>query len=136
MDADVPVWLYGHSRGTVAAAAQTINLGPEIVNGTILSASIAAGKRFDTYVPKMELERISVPVLVMSAANDKCEEWTPKGAAEIIKAKLVNSPSVRVVYPEGARDFGDKCKAESAHSYYGIQDEVTDIVAEFIKANI
>jgi alpha-beta hydrolase superfamily lysophospholipase len=134
-DADVPVWLYGHSRGTVAAAAQTINLGPERVNGVILSASIAAGKRFDTYVPEMELERIRVPVLVMSAANDKCEEWTPKEAAEIIKAKLANSPNVRLVYPEGARDFGDKCKAESAHSYYGIQDKVTDLVAEFIKAN-
>ena len=135
-DAVVPVWLYGHSRGTIAAAAQTINLGPDLVDGTILSASVAAGKRFDTYVPEMELERIEVPVLVMSAANDGCDEWTPKAAAEIIKSKLVKARSVKLVYPEGARDFGDRCKAESAHSYYGIQDEVTRLVSQFIKENI
>lgn len=135
-DADVPVWLYGHSRGTVAAAAQTINLGKNVVNGLVLSASIAAGKRSDTYVPEMPLHEIAVPVLVMSAENDRCEEWTPKAAAEVIAAKLSNSPNVSLVYPEGARDFGDVCKAESAHSYYGIQDKVTDIVARFINENI
>jgi len=135
-DADVPVWLYGHSRGTVAAAAQTINLGPELVDGAILSASIAAGKPVDTYVPDMPLDRIKVPVLVMSAANDACNEWTPKAAAKIIAEKLVNSPRVSLIYPEGAKDFGDRCKAESAHSYYGIQDKVTGLVSEFIKANL
>lgn len=134
-DADVPVWLYGHSRGTVAAAAQTINLGENVVNGLVLSASIAAGKRVDTYVPEIPLHKIAVPVLVMSAENDRCEEWSPKSAAEIIAAKLSNSPNVSLVYPEGARDFGDICKVESAHSYYGIQDKVTDIVANFIAAN-
>lgn len=134
-DADVPVWLYGHSRGTVAAAAQTINLGKNVVNGVILSASIAAGKRVDTYVPEMPLHKIAVPVLVMSAENDLCEEYTPKSAAEIIAAKLSNSPKVSLVYPEGARDFGDICKDESAHSYYGIEDKVTAIVANFIAAN-
>ena len=134
-DADVPVWLYGHSRGTVAAAAQTINLGKDVVNGVILSASVAAGKRVDTYVPEMPLHEIAVPVLVMSADNDRCDEWTPKSAAAIIAAKLSSSPKVTLVYPEGARDFGDKCKAESAHSYYGIQEKVTDIVASFIHEN-
>jgi alpha/beta superfamily hydrolase len=135
-DADVPVWLYGHSRGTVAAASQAINLGPKTVNGVILSASIAAGKRFDTYVVDMELQKIEVPVLVMSAANDRCDEWTPKSAAAVVKSKLVNSPNAELVYPEGARDFGDKCKAESAHSYHGIQDDVTEIVSGFVKKNI
>jgi len=134
-DADVPVWLYGHSRGTVAAAAQTINLGKNVVNGVILSASIAAGTRHDSYVTEMPLHKIAVPVLVMSAENDRCEEWAPKSAAEVIAAKLSNSPNVSLVYPEGARDFGDICKAESAHSYYGIEDKVTDIVANFIDVN-
>lgn len=134
-DADVPVWLYGHSRGTVAAAAQTINLGKNMVNGLVLSASIAAGRRFDTYVPEMPLHEIAVPVLVMSAENDRCDEWTPKSAAGVIAAKLSNSPNVFLVYPKGARDFGDRCKAESAHSYYGIQDKVTDIVSKFIAEN-
>ena len=135
-DADVPVWLYGHSRGTVAAAAQAINLGPTVVSGVVLSASIAAGRRTDTYVTEMPLEKITVPVLVMSAANDRCDEWTPKAAASVVAEKLVNSPQVSLIYPEGARDVGDVCKALSAHSYWGIQDKVTNSVSDFIKKNL
>lgn len=135
-DADVPVWLYGHSRGTVAAAAQAINLGPTVVSGVVLSASIAAGRRMDTYVTEMPLEQITVPVLVMSAANDRCDEWTPKAAASVVAEKLVNSPQVSLIYPEGARDAGDVCKALSAHSYWGIQDKVTNSVSDFINKNL
>lgn len=135
-DADVPVWLIGHSRGTIGATAQTINLGNNKVNGLIISAGITAGKPVDTYIPDMQLENIQVPVLVMYAANDKCDEYTPISDAQVIADKLVNAPRVSVIYPEGARKGGHPCRSESAHSYLGIREKVISQVAEFIKANL
>lgn len=138
-DADVPVWLYGHSRGTVAAAGQTINLGKDVIQGAVLSGSIAAGRQYDTYVEDMPLDRVKVPVLVMSADNDRCVDWTPKESAVVIGKRLVNSPNVKVHYHEGA-DYhvnpDKECRTGSAHSYNGIEEKVTDFVAAFIKVNI
>ena len=136
-DADVPVWLYGHSRGTIAAASQTINLGKENVQGVVLSGSIGGGPNHNTYVRDMPLENINVPALVMSADNDLCD-WTPKEDAVVIGKKLVNSPNVKVKYHKGADPHKhDKvCRSGSAHSYNGIEHKVTDHIVAFIKENI
>ncbi|MET0012632.1 MAG: hypothetical protein ABW088_03155 [Sedimenticola sp.] len=138
-DADVPVWLLGHSRGTVAAASQTINLGKDVVQGVVLSASIAAGRPVDTYVPDMPLDRVYVPALVMSAENDLCDEWTPKEAAKIIGEKLVNSPNAKVHYFKGASHHPRPqvvCKTNSAHSYGSAEYKAADLISGFIKENI
>lgn len=61
-----PAWLVGTSRGTVSAAAAAIAMRDEaLIDGVVLTSSVTSLRRGAGAVPTQDLDRISVPVLVM-----------------------------------------------------------------------
>ena len=81
------------------------------------------------------LDKIKVPTLIISHQNDKCDVTPASGALEV-KAALTNSAKVKIGYFTGGKgESGEPCSPLSASGFYGIEDEVISVIAEFIKAN-
>ena len=131
--ANVPVWLVGTSRGTESAVHIAIH-SKQQPHGLVLSSSISEPNSKGTAVTEMELAKIAVPTLIVAHKQDACSITPPEGA-EKIKAALVNSKKVEVVYFDGGRTKGNPCKAKSHHGYLGIEETVVQRIAEFINNN-
>lgn len=132
----LPVWLIGVSRGTQSAAYVAIH-GNEGIGGLVLASSMAKLKVTDKSMalPSMNLDRITVPTLVIAHKRDGCQFTTPKGAEEIKKG-LTSAARVDVRYFEGGRAVGkDPCKPRTYHTFFGIEDEVAAAIAAFVEAN-
>ena len=138
---NLPVWVVGTSMGTFSAANAAIRLGPE-VSGLVLASSITRSpKKWDIYVghPEgvidMDLFKITVPTLIVAHKEDECDLTLPADA-EKLKSVLAAAAKVEVKYFAGAKMPAAKpCKAQSAHGYYGIENEVVAAIADFIKSN-
>ena len=139
--ANIPVWLVGTSYGTLSAPNGTIR-NKEVVDGLVLTSSVtrmrAKSKIYGTHpdgIINMDLGKITVPTLIVSHQDDKCE-LTPASDAPKLKKALVNSPKVEIMYfTGGKRPKSKPCHALSAHGFYGIEDQVVTAIADFIKAN-
>ena len=137
----LPVWVVGTSMGTFSAANAAIRLGPE-VSGLVLASSITRSpKKWDIYVSHpegvidMDLFKITVPTLIVAHKADECDLTLPADA-EKLKSALAAAARVEVKYFAGPKMSSAKpCKAQSAHGYYGIEDEVVAAIADFIKSN-
>ncbi len=138
--ADVPVWLIGHSRGTFSAANGAIRLG-SLVSGLVLASTItksrekyAIYKTHPNAVLDMDLASIKVPALVLANKPDGCASSPASNAEKVAKA-LTGSSAVAVkVYGDEAPGK-DSCKWNSPHQFAGFQDKVETAIADFIKAN-
>jgi len=130
----VPVWLIGVSRGTQSAAYVAIH-GKVGIGGLVLASSMAKVTDKSMPIPSMNLDQITVPTLLVAHKRDSCKYTPPKGAEEI-KMGLTNAATVEVRYFEGGRAAGkDPCKPPSYHTFYGIEEEVVAVIADFIRAN-
>ena len=87
-----------------------------------------------TAVPDLPLERIGIPTLITRHRDDGCRFTRPEGA-ERIRAMLTEAPVAELRLFDGGRGQGKPCKAMSHHGYLGIEDQVVDTIAGFIKAN-
>lgn len=85
----LPVWLIGTSRGTESAANIAIE-SKQKPHGLVLTSSMSVENRKGTAVNEMELEKITIPTLVVAHKNDNCHVTPPEGAEEI-KEMLTNS---------------------------------------------
>jgi dienelactone hydrolase len=138
--ADVPVWLVGTSMGTFSAAEGAIAAGN--VNGLVLTSTITRAKpdwkiaqSHRDGVASMALEKVAVPALIVSHAQDGCD-ITPAADAGKLRKRLQKAQPVDVVLLEG----GDAprsvpCEAMSQHGFLGIEDKAVDAIAKFIATN-
>ena len=132
--ASVPVWLVGTSRGTESAAHVAIH-GKQRTDGVVLTSSMSEANSNGKAVTEMALDRVKVPVLIVAHRDDGCHQ-TPAQGAERIKQRLTAAPKVEVRYFMGGDPPRSKpCEAQSAHGFLGIETEVVDAIAGFIKAN-
>ncbi len=132
---DAPIWLVGTSRGSARAAWAASKLRADEYAGLVLSSSVTRPSRLigDT-VFTADLDRIAVPTLIVSHRGDRCVVTPPSDAADIRKG-LTHSPRTEVVMVEGGSPpRSNECEAYSEHGYYGIETEVVDRIAAWIKA--
>jgi len=140
-EADIPVWLISISAGTVSAANVAIRL-QDGIDGLVLNSSLT---RFNKKMPmfnshpngllSMDLDKITVPTLIVSHKDDKCD-LTPAADAPQLKEALANAPNVAVMYFTGGKKPKTKpCGPLSAHGFYGIEDQVVSAIADFIRSN-
>lgn len=140
-DSNIPVWLVGTSWGTVSAANAAIRI-KEGIDGLVLTSSMTrAGRNWHIYksypniIINMDLDKISVPTLIVSHKEDKCN-ITPATDAPKIAEGIVNSSKVEIMYfTGGKRPIEEECYGLSAHGFYGIETEVVSAIADFIKSN-
>jgi pimeloyl-ACP methyl ester carboxylesterase len=131
--ANMPVWLVGTSMGSIAAANGAAHL-PGRVAGVVLTSSVAAPSRaaretvFDS-----DLGAIAVPALVVANRYDSCPSAGSAFAPQILVA-LARSPRKEIIYVESHESRSDPCEALSPHGYLGIETEVVQRIADWIRA--
>lgn len=130
---DLPVWLIGTSRGTESAAYVAIN-STQSPSGVVLTSSMTESNRKGVAVPDLPLQRLTIPTLITHHVKDGCK-WTRPEGAQRIHDGIGSAPVIKLVWFEGGRQESDPCQAMSYHGYLGIEDQVVDAIASFIKAN-
>ena len=137
---NVPIWLVGTSMGTLSAAYVASRL-KDGIDGLILTSSITRSLPviYGTYldgVVSLNLNKVSVPTLIVAHKNDGCI-YSPVSGAARIKQKLLNSPNVEIkYYTGGLKPISRPCAGLSPHGFYGIEKKVVKHIADFIKSNI
>ena len=132
--ARVPVWLVGTSRGTESAASVAIRLQDPIA-GLVLTSTVTEANPKMSSVLDMALDQLKMPVLIAAHRQDQCKV-TPARGAESLKSKLKNAARVQVLYFEGGTAAkGGPCEGMSPHGFYGLEAEVGEAIAKFIKDN-
>jgi pimeloyl-ACP methyl ester carboxylesterase len=128
-----PIWLVGTSKGTISATAAAIRDGGHDIAGIVLSSSVTS-YRMKGAVPAQDLEKITVPVLVVHHEKDACKFCAPYEAKNIASG-LKNSPIKKTVLVSGGADpSGDPCEPMHYHGYIGMEKEVVDLIAAWIKS--
>jgi pimeloyl-ACP methyl ester carboxylesterase len=129
----LPVWLVGISLGTRSAASYA-SRRPDALAGLVLLSSSTRPKGGKP-VTQMGLGKLRVPVLAVAHRDDGCPGTPPAGAQAIVDAATA-SPNAKALIVTGGREEGrNPCVPRSHHTYNGIEDEVVDAIAAFIKDN-
>lgn len=129
---NVPVWVVGTSRGTESVANVAVR-SPLVADGVVLTSSMSVKNDKGFALPELELNKVTVPVLLTVHEDDAC--WvTPPEGSEAVKAALVNAKRLELKrYHGGLPARTDACKALSAHGFYGIEEEVVRDIVSFIR---
>jgi hypothetical protein len=128
-----PIWLVGTSMGAIAATNGAAHL-PGRVAGVVLTSSVAGPNRaagetvFDS-----DPGAIAVPALIVANRGDTCPIAAPGFAPQILAA-LSRAPKKEIVYVDSHQLQSGPCEAMSPHGYLGIEGEVVQRIAEWIKA--
>ena len=132
--ASIPVWLIGTSRGTqsaafVATSASPAQGGPD---GLVLTATILSDKR-GRAVPKMPLETLSIPVLVVHHQQDGCSLCAFSDLPPLMD-KLAKTPKAELIAVSGGISSGDPCEAMAHHGFNGLEADVVGKISRWLLA--
>ncbi|MGH2349756.1 MAG: alpha/beta hydrolase [bacterium] len=135
------VWLVGTSAGTLSAANAAARLSG--AEGSMRPAGVVLASTMTTLgapecgktVYDAPLADIRVPVLVVSHENDACP-CSPGGA--IVGSRLLTAcarapAKEHKVFTGGSLPIEPPCEARTAHGYLGIEENVVEFIAGWIK---
>lgn len=129
---NLPIWLIGTSMGTISATYNTIN--QKHISGLILTSSVSIQNRHTEPVINLDLEKISIPTLIVHHKNDNCKVTPLTGAKDIFN-KLINTEKKEIKIFEGGYENGKPCKSQSYHGYLGIEEKVVEYISSWIKSH-
>ncbi len=138
---NAPVWIAGHSRGTVSAANVAARLkAPAAPDGVVLMSAMMVGavKTYATQtVFDAALEDIRMPVLVIGHADDKCVR-SPASMMERITARTTGAREQAVALTGGSATVGavanlEACGARMPHGFLNLDAEFAAGIARFIR---
>ena len=124
---NLPIWIFGHSMGTVSVS-EFVNGGKDqarlvsgvIVAGTFRSASI-------------DLD-VDMPVQAIHHIDDGCGN-TPLSTSESIIKSRANKSAAQFVVLEGGSNEGDICGSKAYHGFNEREPEFIRAAAQFILKN-
>src|SRR5262249_19202037 len=99
-----------------------------IVMSSVTRCSSAGETLFDN-----EPGRITVPVLIVANNRDTCLGSPPNDAPKIAES-LTRAPRREILYLESAILKGLPCETEALHSYFEIEQETIEHVAQWVRA--
>lgn len=120
-----PVWLLGHSAGTLSVSEYLRKKQAKVsVAGAVLSASM--------YMIKVP-EELNIPLLFLHHERDECRS-TPAGRARdrAEEAKRINKAPTELLLVTGGESHGDPCR-DGRHMYYHADEEAARLLAGFIE---
>ena len=128
-----PLWLIGTSRGTVSVAHLA---GFLPVDGAVFTATVTEVSNADKPTAHgADLRKIKVPSLIVHHKEDACIV-TPAESLPAFAAALKNAPKVEtILFDGGDPDKSGPCKAQSAHGFLGLEDQVVGRIVEWMHAN-
>lgn len=122
-----PIWIFGHSNGTITVAA-IVTKKPEIQ--VDLAGLIVAGTHKDESIPN----NITLPLLAIHHPKDGC--WaTPFSASEEIVKQRDKKFKTQLIVIDGGFDQGNPCQAMSYHGFNGTEEQLIEQAAKFILSN-
>ena len=142
---NLPVFLAGQSLGTISVAMAGINYSSSL-DGIIMTSNATKPrdkwftkwpvyKKYPNAILDFELDKITIPALIVAHAEDSCEP-TPPDRAKTLQEKLVNSPNAELKTYTGGQAKETGCNYWGHHSYYGQEEQVVNDISAFIKANL
>jgi len=126
----VPVWLVATSLGTISAAQAAVTQGKALgLAGIVLTSTFTSWKHTNS-VPKLALNKVTIPVHIYHHADDQCQLCKPRDT-EYVYDHLTNaSIKKRVLVSGGENPVGDPCMAMHNHGFRGMERQaVSDIAA-------
>ena len=136
-----PVWLAGHSRGTISVANAAARLeGAQAPDGIVLMSAMMVGGA-KSYVAQTvfdaRLEAVRMPVLMLGHADDRCVR-SPAGAMTRVLARTEGAREQVVVLVGGSPPVGaaaniDACGARQPHGFFNLDEAVAAGVARFVR---
>lgn len=124
----LPVWLIGSSNGTRSASyAAALLRGERGPDGIVLTATVA-----QPFVSRSGpgMADIRVPTLLVHNRPDVC---TPIAGAMALRGQLANAPRQdMLVFSSPPSPEASTCGLYGAHSFYGIEAEVTAAIVDWI----
>lgn len=136
----LPVWLIGHSLGSVSVA-NVATRSTEAIDGVVFLSPLTylePGRSHpygDWLVTEFPLRRIQIPVLAITHASDPCRTTPPWGAAMIVRQATHAPVKVSKLIDGGFDDTSDPCTGNGYHTFAGTRPEVADAIAAFIREN-
>ena len=120
----LPVWIFGHSMGTVSVT-EFVNGGKE--KERLISGVIVAG----TFKSATIDSDVSLPVLAIHHVGDSCGS-TPFAASERIITGRPNKSKAQFVQIDGGISEGDVCGSMAYHGFNQREAEFIQTAAQFI----
>jgi pimeloyl-ACP methyl ester carboxylesterase len=131
-EAPVAVWLVGTSRGTTSVGNAAIRLKQGGPDGIVLTATMA-GRNDPGSVDNMRIEEITVPTLLVHHERDECRVTEMKYAKQMLE-RLAASPKKEFIpVSGGGPPRGKACESRHWHGFVGIESEVVNRIADWIK---
>ncbi|WP_431099165.1 alpha/beta hydrolase [Polaromonas aquatica] len=132
--APVPVWLVGTSRGTQSSAyiATEASPGEGGPDGIVLTSTILTDPS-GRAVPKMPLEKLRIPVLVVHHEQDGCKVCAFSDMPQLM-SKLAKTPKAELLTFTGGQSRGDPCEAMAYHGFNGLEAEVIGKIGTWVTA--
>lgn len=131
----LPIWLVGTSMGTISAASAAIQDSEHLIAGIVLTSSVTAYK-IKGAVPRQDLAKIRVPVLVVHHARDACKVCAPHEAKNIVGA-LSHAPLKELIFVEaGGGESGDPCEPMHFHGFIGAEAQAVALIAKWIEKTV
>jgi hypothetical protein len=127
--AAVPVWVIGTSRGSISAANAAIRLGRGKIAGVVLTSSVWADG-----MQLVPVDKILVPILIVHNRDDICGS-SPFAGAERAYSTIGAAPAKEFLPVTGGSVRGDACGAQSPHGYLGIEDQVVQPIAAWMRSH-
>jgi dienelactone hydrolase len=123
---NAPVWIFGHSMGTVTA----IQFANQSERSTAVTGIIIAG----THIGENLSASFNKPVMAIHHQKEACPS-TPISASEaIIKGRSKDAKS-ELVMIDGGEDVGKACMGLAYHGFNKVEDKVVSAAAKFILGN-
>ena len=124
---NLPVWIFGHSMGTVSVT-EFANGGKD--QAALISGVIVAG----TYRSASIDSDVTMPVQAIHHVDDGCASTPFSTSERIIKNRPSQSPSQFIVM-EGGVSEGDACGSKAYHGFNEKEAEFVKAAAQFILQN-
>jgi dienelactone hydrolase len=123
-----PVFLFGMGEGSAAAVNGAAHVPPGMLAGVIVNEPPLA----TCCDAKFGAKDVRVPALVVANLADRCG-FAPSDTAKDIAADMRDSPDVKVaIVSGGIRQSISECGPYTPHGYFGMEDQVVDLVSDWM----
>jgi hypothetical protein len=120
----LPIWLFGHSMGTVSVT-EFVNRAPE--QESLIAGVIVAG----TYQSVSLKERVKIPVQAIHHAQDGCDSTRPYFSESLIKDRPKEFVA-QFVKLDGGVNVGNACGSAAYHGFNQIEGDFVGAAAKFM----
>lgn len=132
-------WLLGTSASSMTVASLASSSEAAIA-GIVLTASVTtmpssygAYRTHPEGTASTRLEDVKVPALVLAHQEDACELSPPADTVKVVERLTASTRKAERLFTGGFPPKSGACFALSPHGFYGIEEQVEQVIFDFIQ---